>query len=173
MTGAPNPLKWTSRQIDVLRLLAEADGPLYGTEIAQKANVPDKSVYDILDRLRVWHLVAEVNGPTMYPITRRRYFAITSTGRREVAKRCGTDVPRETQIRRSTMTTETIPDTCDSGNALSHDGEGLCQRPATKKVRITGSRSGKAVGTYKMCDGCAAHWTLVSPRTVAIIGDLT
>lgn len=67
------------------------------------------------------------------------------------------------------MTTANEPPTCDSGNALSSDGKGLCQRTATKRVRITGT--GKADGTYNMCPGCAAHWHLVSPKTVTILED--
>lgn len=61
-------------------------------------------------------------------------------------------------------TTMTI-DTCDSGNALSGDGKGLCQRPATEKVQITGT--GPARGTYKMCRSCAGSWAVKSPRTVS------
>lgn len=68
------------------------------------------------------------------------------------------------------MHTEIAPDTCDSGNVLSGDGNGLCQRPGTKRVRITGT--GKAAGTYRMCQLCAGYWS-ARDRIVTIIGDLT
>lgn len=98
MPGPPVPLQWTQRQVAVLCLLARADGPLYGTEIAKGTGMSDKHVYGVIARLRSWSLVAEANGPALYPLyRRRRYFEITSLGRREAAKRCGSDVPRETK----------------------------------------------------------------------------
>jgi hypothetical protein len=58
--------------------------------------------------------------------------------------------------------------TCMSGNNLTTDGSGLCQREAVKRVRISGTSPAR--GVYDMCKECAAHWELVSPRTVTIVG---
>lgn len=57
---------------------------------------------------------------------------------------------------------------CDSGNGMSEDGKGLCQREATKLVEENSARGN---ATYKMCKGCASHWTLTNPKTMSIVGD--
>lgn len=62
---------------------------------------------------------------------------------------------------------------CDSGDGLTEDGEGLCRREATKRVEFTFTKNKEKVKVIKhMCKGCAAHWSLVSPTTVEVLGDI-
>lgn len=62
---------------------------------------------------------------------------------------------------------------CESGNGLTEDGRGLCLREATRRVEMTFTKQGKArTCEYEMCQGCASHWSIMSPRTVKIVGEL-
>lgn len=98
MSGVLSPLKWTPLEIAVLRAITESDRPLYKAEIVERTGVHGESVYAILQRLNKWRIITEANGPDNTPITRsRNYFEATPRGRIEAAKRCGTDVPRETK----------------------------------------------------------------------------
>jgi hypothetical protein len=62
---------------------------------------------------------------------------------------------------------------CESGNGLTEDGKGLCLRDATHRVQMTFTERGEPqTFEYVMCRGCASHWSIVSPKTVKIIGEL-
>lgn len=59
---------------------------------------------------------------------------------------------------------------CQSGDGLSSDGRGLCQRDYTKIVEFTFKKKGETIKVDKrLCDNCAAHWSLVSPTTVKVL----
>ena len=59
---------------------------------------------------------------------------------------------------------------CESGNNLTEDGEGMCQRPIEKTVRLSIRRNGKSLEKdFGMCRHCAAHWAIRHPRTVRVL----
>lgn len=59
-------------------------------------------------------------------------------------------------------------DKCESGNALTEDGSGLCQRAATCEVEISRSRKGvKESYVFGMCRPCAGSWSVKHPKTVS------
>lgn len=45
------PPRWTPKQISVIRVIAEAERPLYGAEIARMLDINRGHVYPILNRL--------------------------------------------------------------------------------------------------------------------------
>lgn len=71
------PMRWTPKQIAVLRVLADADAPLCGADIARQLDVNRGHVYPILHRMRETGLIVG-NRRRGFPVY--CLYEITATG---------------------------------------------------------------------------------------------